>query len=127
MQLKILLPTEIFLETEINKITVEGENGHFTLLPRHIDFVSALVPGILVFQRENNESEFIAIDEGILVKCDQEVLVSVGNAVKGDSLATLQQTVENNFKLLNEQDKKAKKVAASLEASLIRRFVEFDK
>jgi F-type H+-transporting ATPase subunit epsilon len=127
MKLKILLPTEIFLETEINKITVEGENGHFTLLPRHIDFVSALVPGILVFQRENNESEFIAIDEGILVKCDQEVLVSVGNAVKGDSLATLQQTVENNFKLLNEQDKKAKKVAASLEASLIRRFVEFDK
>jgi F-type H+-transporting ATPase subunit epsilon len=127
MKLKILLPTEIFLETEINKITVEGENGHFTLLPRHIDFVSALVPGILVFQTEKNESEFIAIDEGILVKCDQEVLVSVGNAIKGDSLATLQQTVENNFKLVNEQDKKAKKVAASLEASLIRRFVEFDK
>ncbi len=127
MKLKILLPTEVFLETEINKITAEAENGHFTLLPRHLDFVTALIPGILLFQTINNETQIIAIDEGILVKCGQEVLVSVGNAIKGDSLETLQQTVEKQFKILDEQDRKARAASASLEASLIRHFVEFDK
>jgi F-type H+-transporting ATPase subunit epsilon len=105
MKLKILLPTEVFLEAEINKITAEALNMHFTLLPRHIDFVTALVSGILFFQKTDHHLEFIAIDEGILVKCGQEILVSVNHAVKGEHLETLQETVNKQFKLLDEQEK----------------------
>ncbi|HBE49542.1 MAG TPA: F0F1 ATP synthase subunit epsilon, partial [Cyanobacteria bacterium UBA11369] len=49
MKLKVLLPTKILLEEEVSKITAEAANGSFCLLPRHIDFVTALVPGILIF------------------------------------------------------------------------------
>jgi F-type H+-transporting ATPase subunit epsilon len=47
MRLKILLPTEIILDKEVIKVVAEAENGYFCLLPRHVDFVSTLVPGIL--------------------------------------------------------------------------------
>ncbi len=49
MKLKILLPTEIMLDEEVTKVTAEAGNGSFCLLPRHIDFVAALVPGLLSF------------------------------------------------------------------------------
>ena len=38
MQLKIVLPTKIFLEQEARKVAAEAENGAFVLLPQHIDY-----------------------------------------------------------------------------------------
>jgi F-type H+-transporting ATPase subunit epsilon len=49
MNLKVLLPTEILIEREVTKIVAEAENGFFCILPRHVDFAAALVPGILAF------------------------------------------------------------------------------
>ena len=50
MKLMVLLPTEVLIDEEARKITAEAQNGSFCLLPRHIDFVTALVPGILSFE-----------------------------------------------------------------------------
>ena len=83
MKLKVVLPTGTLIEQEVAKITAEAENGSFCLLPHHIDFVAALVPGLLSFENEGGEEEFLAIDEGVLVKCGAEVTVSSRNAVRG--------------------------------------------
>ena len=50
MTLKVLLPERVLLEQEVAKVTAEAENGSFCLLPGHIDFTAALVPGILSFE-----------------------------------------------------------------------------
>ena len=84
MKLKILIPTKVLIDCEVTKVIAEAENGHFCLLPHHIDFVAALVPGILSFTTETGEEVFVAVDEGIVVKCDREVLVSTLNAVEGN-------------------------------------------
>ena len=76
MRLKIMLPTHILLDREVGKIVAEAQNGAFGLLPRHIDFTAALVPGILVCETPEGEELFVAVDAGILVKCGEEVLVS---------------------------------------------------
>jgi F-type H+-transporting ATPase subunit epsilon len=49
MQLKILIPTKILVDCQVTKVIAEAENGHFCLLPHHVDFVAALVPGITFF------------------------------------------------------------------------------
>jgi F-type H+-transporting ATPase subunit epsilon len=67
MKLKVLLPTEILVDQEVTKVIAEAENGSFCLLPRHIDFVAALPPGILIFESAEGHEEFIAVDEGTLV------------------------------------------------------------
>lgn len=127
MKLKILLPTEIMVDVEVTKVTAEAGNGSFCLLPRHIDFVAALVPGLLSFVKAGNEvEEFLAVDEGILVKCGSEVLVSTRKAVRGPELGQLRETVEKTFKVLTDQEKRTRSALANLEANFIRRFLKLE-
>src|SRR5512141_1536235 len=102
MKLKVLLPTQILLAETVSKITAEAENGSFCLLPRHIDFVTALVPGLLSFVTTDGQEHFLAVDEGILVKCGTQVLVSTQHAVRSPDLGQLQQTIEQQFRMLDE-------------------------
>jgi F-type H+-transporting ATPase subunit epsilon len=127
MYLKIVLPTEIFYQSEVMKIIAEGKQGFFTLLPRHIDFVSGLVPGILYVYPQLNEEKYIAIDQGILVKCGPSVLISSRQAIAGTNLETLEKIVREQFKILDDQERKSRSAAAKLEAGIIRKFIEFER
>jgi F-type H+-transporting ATPase subunit epsilon len=94
MNLKVLLPTGVLIEEEVTKVIAEAHNGFFCLLPKHVDFAAAIVPGILSFETAGGREEFLAVDQGILIKCGQEVLVSTRNAVRGPDLGQLRRTVE---------------------------------
>ncbi len=124
MKLKILTPIEVLVDREVTKVIAEAENGNFCLLPHHIDFVAALLPGILSYTTITGEELFVAVDQGILVKCDREVLVSTLNAVEGNSLETLKQTVTEQFQVLNEKEKLTRSAVAQFEASMMRHFKE---
>lgn len=127
MNLKVLMPNEVFLDREVTKVTAEAENGHFCLLPRHVDFVAALVPGLLTYEDDEGREHFLAIDEGALVKCGPEVLVSTRSAACSGDLGQLRHIVEEQFEVLDERERLAQSAAARLEAGLVRRFMEFDK
>ncbi|PKN61958.1 MAG: F0F1 ATP synthase subunit epsilon [Deltaproteobacteria bacterium HGW-Deltaproteobacteria-15] len=124
MKLKILLPARILVDQEVQKVIAEGADGSFCLLPRHIDFVSALVPGILSFEQSSGEETFVAIDEGILVKVGQEVLVSTRNAVRGGRLGELKRMVQERFETRDENEKAARSALARIEAGFVNRFLE---
>jgi F-type H+-transporting ATPase subunit epsilon len=124
MNLKVLLPTEVLVDEDAAKVTAEAHNGSFCLLPRHVDFVAALVPGLLSFQSPGGREQFLAVDEGVLVKCGDEVLVSTRRAVRGGDLGTLRETVDAEFSVVDEREKAARASAARLEADLVRRFME---
>ncbi len=122
MKLKILLPAGVLLEEEVEQVTAEAENGFFTLLPRHIDFVAALTPGIFFYLTPDGEEHFLALDRGILVKQGDEVYVSAARAVSGEDLERLEETVRDELKVLGESEKKARAVMSRLEADTLRRF-----
>ena len=125
MRLKVLLPTKILIDQEVTKVTAEAQNGGFGILPRHVDFVTTLVPGILSFESGQQET-FLAVDEGVLVKRESDVLVSVRDAVQGDNLGELQNTVREKFHVLNEQEKKTRSAIARFETDFARRFLELE-
>ena len=89
MRFKILLPSEIYLDQEVSKVIAEANNGSFCLLPRHIDFVAALAPGLLSIEDDKGQEVFMAVDEGILVKKGQDVSVSTRNVVTIPNLGQL--------------------------------------
>ncbi len=124
MHLQVLLPTEVLVDQEVIKIIAEAENGEFCLLPRHIDFVAALVPGILCFCNREGKESFAAVDEGVLVKCGRDVFVSTFNGVRGADLTRLQALVEEHFLELDEHERKARTALARLEAGTLRGFRE---
>jgi len=115
MRLKVILPMRIFLDQEVTKVIAESTNGSFCLLPKHIDFVAALVPGIILFESEKEE-EYLAVDEGILVKRASEVRVSTRRAVRSRDLGELKSIVKQEFRTLDEKEKKTRTILAKLEA-----------
>ena len=124
MKLKVLLPAEVLIEEDVTKVVAEAHNGFFCLLPRHVDFVAALVPGILSYETGSGHEVFLAVDEGILIKCGQEVLVSTRNAVRGPDLGQLKHTVVEKFEALDEREKTARSAMTRIEAGFVRRFLE---
>jgi len=126
MNLKILLPFKVFTEkTGVKRIVAESRAGSFGLLPRRLDCVASLVPGILVFETETEGEVYMAVDEGVLVKSGNHVLVSVRNAIVGTDLGKLHEAVEEDFLNLDEQEKSMRSVLARLESGFIRRFEVF--
>jgi len=126
MNLKILLPYKVFAERSgVSRIVARSSEGSFGLLPHRLDCVAALVPGILVYETEAEGEVYMAVDEGVLVKSGQDVLVSVRNAIAGTDLSKLHAAVDQEFLNLNDQEKKVRSVLAKLESGFIRRFAEF--
>lgn len=127
MRLKLLLPTEVLIDVAVTRIIAEGGDGSFCLLPRHIDFVSALVPGLLSFVPVDGDETFVAVDEGVLVKCADQVLVSARHALIGPDLGKLRQMIDDQFRALDERERMARSAVVKLEADFIRRFIEMEK
>jgi len=126
MRLTVLLPTEVLLEETVTKVVAEAPNGHFCLLPRHVDFVSALVPGILAYAGEDGRRHYVATDEAALVKCGSDVIVSALDAVRSDDLGELEALLDKRFRALDEEQRTARAVLAELEAGVIKRFWELE-
>lgn len=127
MKLIVRMPSEVLFEKEVSRIRAEARNGWFGILPKHVDFVTALVPGVLTFQPAGKPEEYLAIDQGILVKCGPEVSVSTRNAVHGENLELLKKNVETQFRERQEREKQARALEAKLEADLVRALMEAEK
>ena len=126
MNLKVLLPFQIFAEkTGVARIVAETRDGSFGLLPQRLDCVAALVPGILTYEIEAEGEVYLAVDEGVLVKAGQDVLVSVRRALGGTDLGQLRASVEREFLTLDEQDQSVREVMAKLETGFLSRFASF--
>jgi len=126
MSLKILLPSGIFAEkTGVSRVVSETRKGSFGLLPRRLDCVAALAPGILTYEIGGEGEVYVAVDEGVLIKTGLDVFVSTRNAIGGTDLGQLKETVEREFLSLNEREKGVRSVMAKMESGFIYRLAEF--
>jgi F-type H+-transporting ATPase subunit epsilon len=125
INLKVLLPFQIFLQkSDVTSIVAETNDGSYGILPNRLDCVAALKPGILVYETESGTESYIAVDEGVMVKTGLDVLISVRRAIAGSDLGKLHESVEKEFKAVNEIEQGARTASEKLEAGFIRRFAE---
>lgn len=122
MQFTLVTPQGIVLQENIRKITIETLDGYYTLLPRHVDFVSALTAGIVTFLSEDNTEKYAACHQGIIVKKGDKITISVQNAVLGETLSELQELIKIEFKQREEQRKQLNTAMARLELGIMRGF-----
>jgi F-type H+-transporting ATPase subunit epsilon len=126
MKLKVLLPYQVYAEIDgVERIVAETTQGSFGLLPRRVDCVAVLEPGILTYETKAAGEIYIAVDEGILVKVGADVLVSVRNAIGGTDLGKLRVAVAKEFVDLDENEKQVRAVLARLESGFVRHFTEY--
>ena len=125
MKLRVLTPTHVAVDAETDKVTAEGQSGSFCLLPRHVDYLAVLAPGLLAYTESGNE-QFLAVNGGTLVKCGGEVLVSTTEAIPSTDLSEVRRTVEERFRDVSEREQKARTVMLRIEADFVRRFIELE-
>jgi len=125
MRLKTLTPSGIVVDERVSRVRFDAQDGSFTFLPKHADFATVIVPGLVSFEIADGEQAgkeiYMACDRGMLVKANATVLLSVRRAVISENLAELSYTITEEFKK-DEENRKAVNVAmARLENGLTRR------
>lgn len=128
MKLKVLLPFQVFVdEAGVSRIVAETASGSFGLLPHRLDCVAALAPGILTYETAAEGEVCLAVDEGVLVKTGQDVLVSVRRALRGKDLGRLRDAVAEEFLTQDEQEQSLRMAMAKVESGFLRRFASFER
>ncbi|MET4141702.1 F0F1 ATP synthase subunit epsilon [Pedobacter sp. UYP1] len=124
MELKILLPYKVFADIKnVDSIVAETSEGSFGFLPQRLDCIVVLMPGIFSYKTDN--VHYLAVDDGILVKTGDLVMVSVRNAVGGVELGKLADTIQNEFKNISADEEKVRYMASKLETGFLSRLRKF--
>jgi F-type H+-transporting ATPase subunit epsilon len=125
MTLTILLPFRIFAKLDnVSRIVAETLEGSFGLLPHRLDCAAALVPGILGYTTAADNTSYLAVDQGTLMKIGDCVFISVRRAIAGTDLNDLQQAVVREYLTLNTQEREMRSVVAKMESGFIGRLAE---
>jgi len=124
MQVTLRLPTRTLFDATATKLFAAAEDGAFGTMPNHTDFVTALVPSVLIVTTEHDKELFFGIDEGIFVKTGHRVDIAVRRGVQGDNLYHLRDNVLLAFVLMDEEERVARSALSRLEAGIVRRFSE---
>lgn len=122
MQVTLRLPTRTLFEGAATRLFAVAADGAFGLLPNHVDFVTALVPSVMILTTANEAEQFFGIDEGILLKKGHEIEIAVRRAVKGQNLDDLHDLVQTTFVQMDEKERVARSALSRLEAGIVRRF-----
>jgi len=124
MELRVITPAKVIRHEDVRRIVAEASDGFFGILPRHMDHVTQLVPGVLVFETGDGVEHFLGVNGGTLVKAGVEVMVAVRDAIESKDLGHLRERVEAEFRRHTEEEREARSALARLEAHMIRRFRE---
>lgn len=122
-----MLPHRILLDRQVTKVNAHGALGAFGLLPKHVDFATELVPGLLSYSLADDSEGFAAVDGGILVKRGSEVLVSTRHGAVGSELGSLQRQLEEEFGRSDQTERRVRTTLAQLESDLARRISELSR
>jgi len=117
MTLRISTPIGQTLEIKTSQIDFEAIDGFFTLLPKHMDMISVLKPGILSY-KVNDKKSYIACNKGVLVKKNDVVSVSTKLAILGTDLKELEEKIAVDFKEMEQERKEVNLAIAKLELGL---------
>ena len=77
MKLKIISPEKVVYKGEVERGSLPGSLGFFTVLKDHAPLVSSLVEGKIVYLEAEGEKE-MEIESGVVEVRDNEVIICIG-------------------------------------------------
>ncbi len=127
MRIKIITPAEIKVDAPARWVRADAPDGSFALLPRHIDFVTRLVPGLITFERTDGAIRYAGSGAATLVKRGPDVMISAHDVVLGDTPDEVQQQLARALRTIDEIERQERALLARLEADMIRRFQDLER
>lgn len=125
MRLRIITPLSVVVEEDgVLALRAEDASGGFGILPRHADFLTSLTISVIGWKSADATRHFCAMRRGVLSVTDgRTVSVATREAIRGDDLTTLDQTVLARFRADIETERIEHVESTQLQLNAIRRIM----
>ena len=125
LRLRIVTPLAVVVDADgIIALRAEDASGSFGIQPGYADFLTSLAIGVLSWRGDGETRHFCAVRKGVLtVTGGREIAIATREAVAGDDLATLDQTVLARFRGDIETERTERVDDTRLRLNAIRRIV----
>ena len=122
--LRVVTPSRLLLDEEVDEVTGQGELGEFGVLPNHITFLSTLVPGEMSY-KQGSSKKSLAVSGGYAEVLENVMTVLAPAAEFADEIDTAraQRAKERAEKLMAEHNREEKDwgtAEAALHRALVR-------
>src|ERR1700722_20638343 len=100
MRLRITTPLAVLVDDDnVRALRADDATGSFGVLPGHADFLTSLTIGVVSWRDADGNAHYCAVRRGVLsVTGGRDIAIATREAVTGDDLATLDQTVLGRFR-----------------------------
>ena len=128
IRLRVVTPSRLVLDEEVDEVTAHGELGEFGVLPNHTAFLSTLVPGELSY-KQGGVKRTLAVSGGYAEVLDNVMTVLAPSAEFAAEIdpGRAQRALERAEKVLSDSnleeaqrtaaEEAAKRAAARLEVA----------
>ncbi|MBO9099611.1 MULTISPECIES: F0F1 ATP synthase subunit epsilon [unclassified Rhizobium] len=124
MRLSIVTPLSVVVDEEMESLRAEDISGSFGILPGHAAFLTSLAISVVSWRTTQKKLRFCAVRGGVLTVSDgKSVAIASREAVPGDDLATLDQTVLARFRADLEVERTEHTESTMLQINAVRQLV----
>jgi F-type H+-transporting ATPase subunit epsilon len=125
MRLRIVTPLAVVIdEGGVLAVRAEDATGGFGILPGHADFLTSLVISVVRWTGTDGVRRYCAVRRGLLsVTAGQEIAVATREAIPGDDIATLDETVLSRFRADIDLERTQRVESTRLQLNAIRQIV----
>jgi F-type H+-transporting ATPase subunit epsilon len=125
MRLRITTPLSVVVDDDdVRALRADDATGSFGILPGHADFLTSLTIGVVSWRDADGIAHHCAVRRGVLsVTGGQTIAIATREAVTGDDLATLDETVLARFRSDADTERAERVDSTRLQLNAIRRIV----
>lgn len=125
MKLRIITPLEVVVDEDgVLALRAEDSSGGFGILSHHADFLTSLTVSVVGWKSADAKRHFCAVRRGVLSVTDGEAIsIATREAIVGDDLATLDQTVLARFRADVETERTEHVESTRLQLNAIRQIM----
>lgn len=124
IRLRVVTPSRMLLDEDVDEVTAPGELGEFGVLPNHIAFLTTLVPGELSY-KQGSSKKTLAVSGGYAEVLDNVMTVLAPAAEFADEIDSARaqrakERAEKSMAELNRGEKDWEMAEAALKRALVR-------
>jgi F-type H+-transporting ATPase subunit epsilon len=124
IQLRIVTPTRLLLDEEVDEVTAPGALGEFGVLPNHITFLTLLVPGEMSYKQRMTR-HYLSVSDGYAEVLNNVMTVLTSAAEFAAEIDTgraqhAKERAERRIAELNPEDREFKIAETALQRALAR-------
>ena len=125
MKLRITTPLAVVVDEDgVLALRAQDASGGFGILPRHADFLTSLAISVVSWKSASGARHYCAVRGGVLsVTAGQDIAIATREAIAGDDLATLDQTILARFHADIEAERADRVDNTRLQLNAIRQIV----